>query len=200
MESDVKSEWPAAKNMTTCCGVAWYQFGIDREIGMFKDVQAQRGHATDKRFFHRRRWWIYLSVFLCWTAVFAWNVIRPFRSTLPNGTASRREQELRGTESSPNPMIASSATGRVLISICGLFLGLVLGIGLAGLAECHDTRLRRAKDAEHLLSVSVVIGIPHLSVARERKRKQMLGWIERGAVAAMLLLILAGNLYFFLRR
>lgn len=166
---------------------------------MFRHVEAQSGLATYRRAIHRRRWWIYLSVFLCWSVIFVWKVDRSFKGALPGAAANSQEHQLRDTDPPPNSVIGSRATRRFLISIGSLFLGLALGIGFGGLAELKDERLQQAKQVEGLLSVSILVGIPHLGLARERRNELIMRWIERGAVAAMLLLIMAGNLSIFLK-
>lgn len=78
-------------------------------------------------------------------------------------------------------------------------MGAAIGIGLAWLVNVQDGRFRQKKDLETLLRVDVFIGIPHLSTPGEQKRAAVKRWLEAAAVAAMFALVLAGNVYIFVR-
>ncbi len=92
-----------------------------------------------------------------------------------------------------------SAPNHLLISVGGLFAGLVLGLGLATLIELAVARIRKETDLEGLVSARVLVGIPIMITPAESRRRAMHRWIERGVVFAMFIILVAGNIYSFYR-
>jgi polysaccharide biosynthesis transport protein len=88
-----------------------------------------------------------------------------------------------------------SAPNRFLISLVGLAVGTVLGLGFATFLELTDVRFRREKDLEGILPARMLVGIPRLSTPQEDHSRLVTRWMECGAVAVMALLIFIGNLY-----
>jgi polysaccharide biosynthesis transport protein len=88
-----------------------------------------------------------------------------------------------------------SAPNRFLISLVGLALGAVLGLGLATFLELTDIRFRQEKDLEGILPARMLVGIPRLSTPQEDHSRVVAGYMECGAVAVVALLIFTGNLY-----
>src|ERR1700674_3289136 len=88
-----------------------------------------------------------------------------------------------------------SAPNRFLISIVGLGVGFVLGIGLATFLELTDVRFRQEKDLEGILPARMLVGIPHLSTPQEDHSLLIARYMECGAAAVVALLIFIGNLY-----
>jgi polysaccharide chain length determinant protein (PEP-CTERM system associated) len=88
-----------------------------------------------------------------------------------------------------------SAPNRFLISLVGLGLGTVLGLGIATFLELTDVRFRQEKDLEGVLPARLLVGIPRLSTPREDHSRLMVQWMECGVVGVMALLIFTGNLY-----
>jgi len=88
-----------------------------------------------------------------------------------------------------------SAPNRFLISLVGLALGIVLGLGIATFLELTDVRFRREKDLEGILPARMLVGIPRLSTPQEDRSRLMLRYMESGAVVFVALLIFIGNLY-----
>jgi hypothetical protein len=60
-------------------------------------------------------------------------------------------------------------------------------------------RVWHESELEGLVPIRVLVGIPHLITPGEQERVEKKVWIERGAAAAMFILMLAGNLYVFLK-
>lgn len=87
----------------------------------------------------------------------------------------------------------------VLISLGGLAAGIFLGVVLAVIFEFTDVRIRKETDLEGIVSARVLVGIPKMSTAAENRRHAMLRWIEGGAALAMLVIVVAGNIYSFYR-
>jgi len=88
-----------------------------------------------------------------------------------------------------------SAPNRFLISLVGLALGAVLGLGLATFLELTDIRFRQEKDLEGILPARLLVGIPRLSTPQEDHSRVIARYMEWGAVAVVALLIFTGNLY-----
>jgi polysaccharide biosynthesis transport protein len=88
-----------------------------------------------------------------------------------------------------------SAPNRFLISLVGLGLGAVLGLGIATFLELTDVRFRQEKDLEGILPARLLVGIPRLSTPQEDHSRLILRWMECGVVGVMALLIFTGNLY-----
>lgn len=83
----------------------------------------------------------------------------------------------------------------ILISLGGLGFGLLLGAGLTILLEITGARIRQEKDLEGIVPVRVLVGIPHISTPLEQDRRAARRWMERAVVVAMVLLLVAGNIY-----
>ncbi|MFZ0639629.1 MAG: hypothetical protein WA020_06995 [Candidatus Acidiferrales bacterium] len=99
----------------------------------------------------------------------------------------------------PTLPVTPSAPNHLLISLGGLFAGIVVGFGLAALLELTDVRIRKETDLEGVVSARVLVGIPKMSTPVENRRRALLRWVERGAVAAMVIVMVAGNIYAFYR-
>jgi hypothetical protein len=91
------------------------------------------------------------------------------------------------------------APNHLQISLGGLALGLALGCGLTALLELTNVRVRREKQLEELVPAPVLVGIPHLSLPGEGRLRLLFRWLELCAAAAMILSIVAGNVYTFYR-
>jgi len=88
-----------------------------------------------------------------------------------------------------------SAPNRFLISLSGLALGTVLGLGIATFLELTDVRFRQEKDLEGILPARMLVGIPRLSTPEEDHSRLIARYMEYGVVTVMALLIFTGNLY-----
>ena len=88
-----------------------------------------------------------------------------------------------------------SAPNRFLISLVGLALGAVLGLGIATFLELTDIRFRQEKDLEGILPARMLVGIPRLSTPQEDHSRVIARYMECGAAAVVALLIFTGNLY-----
>jgi polysaccharide chain length determinant protein (PEP-CTERM system associated) len=85
------------------------------------------------------------------------------------------------------------------VSLVGLALGIALGLGIATLLEFTDVRVRKEKDLVGIVPVSVLVGIPHLSTPGETRSRVFRRRTELGAATAMVILIVLGNLYAFVK-
>ncbi|MGC1105055.1 MAG: hypothetical protein WA876_00815 [Candidatus Acidiferrales bacterium] len=117
--------------------------------------------------------------------------------------ASNLQQNQQGayfqTVSPASLPLTPSAPNHLLISLGGLFVGVIVGFGLAALLEFTDVRIRKETDLEGVVSARVLVGIPRMSTPIENRRRVLLNWVERGVVVAMFIVVVAGNLYAFYR-
>ena len=88
-----------------------------------------------------------------------------------------------------------SAPNRFLISLVGLGVGVVLGVGLATFLELTDVRFRQEKDLEGILPARMLVGIPRLSTPLEDHSRRVRWYWECVAVAVLALVVFTGNLY-----
>ncbi len=113
--------------------------------------------------------------------------------------ATSLEQRQQGGQFSildPSSLPDSPAVPIALMcSLGGLAVGIFLGFGLAAFMELTNVVIRQENDLIEVVPTRVLVGIPHLSVPGEQGRRVLRRWLEIGAVAAMILLIVAGNLY-----
>jgi len=94
-----------------------------------------------------------------------------------------------------------AAPDRVLFSVGGLVGGILLGIGLAALAEMNDESVRTEIEAARILGKPVLSGIPEILAAREAsiRRLKALGMVvgtSVGGVAAGFLLSVVSARFF----
>jgi polysaccharide chain length determinant protein (PEP-CTERM system associated) len=92
-----------------------------------------------------------------------------------------------------------SAPNHLWFSLGGLLVGISLGLGLTALLEMTDVRVRQEKDLVGIIPVTVLVGIPHLSTPGETHSRMLRWWKELGAAAALVVLIILGNLYAFIK-
>ena len=90
-----------------------------------------------------------------------------------------------------------SSPNHLWFSMGGLIVGTLLGLGLAAILELADIRVRHDKDLEGLIPVRVLVGIPALTTPREDHFHVLRWWAEVGTAAALVILIMLGNLYAF---
>jgi protein tyrosine kinase modulator len=83
----------------------------------------------------------------------------------------------------------------ILVSLGGLVFGLLLAAGLAVLLEVVRPRIRQEKDLEGIVPVRVLVGIPHISTAVEQQRRMARRWMARAVTLAIVLVMVAGNIY-----
>ncbi len=90
-----------------------------------------------------------------------------------------------------------SSPNHLWFGMGGLIVGILLGLGLAAILELTDVRVRQDKDLEGLIPVRVLVGIPALTTPREDHFHVLRWWAEVGTAAALVILIVLGNLYAF---
>lgn len=102
-------------------------------------------------------------------------------------------------ESHASLPLIPSAPNHLLISLGGLAAGILIGLMVTALIEFTDIRIRKESDLEGVISAKVLVGIPNMITPLGNRKRAIHRWIERAAVAAMLVAVIAGNIYAFYR-
>jgi len=117
------------------------------------------------------------------------------QSQLATSLEQRQQGEQLSIIDPPTLPDKPSAPNHLLVSLAGLALGIVLGLGLCAFIELTDVRVRQEEDLAGLVPARVLVGIPHLSVPGEDRLATHGRRIEISLAIAMCILIVAGNLY-----
>jgi polysaccharide biosynthesis transport protein len=119
------------------------------------------------------------------------------QSQLATSLEQRQQGEQFRILDPPSLPSRPSAPNHLLLSLGGLLLGVVVGLGLAAILEMTNVVVRKEEDLEGLVPTRVLVGIPHLDAPGEDVFKKNFRSLEIGAAAVMAVLVLAGNLYAF---
>jgi hypothetical protein len=101
----------------------------------------------------------------------------------------------------PVPSETPYAPNRILISLLGLFGGLLGGIALAFIAELNDQFVRTEKEASRIFGKPVLGGIPRIVSPRERRRRRLsavgmiAGTVAGAATVGLALSLVAGRFF-----
>jgi succinoglycan biosynthesis transport protein ExoP len=124
---------------------------------------------------------------------------KQMQSQLATSLEQRQKGEQFRIVDPPSLPNKPSAPNHFKVSLVGLALGIALGLGIASLLELTDVRVRKERDLAGIVPVSVLVGIPHLSTPSEVRTHVRGLWTEFGAAVGLLVLIMLGNLYAYLR-
>jgi len=124
---------------------------------------------------------------------------KQMQSQLATSLEQRQQGEQFRIIDPPSLPKKPSAPNHLWLSLGGLLVGISLGLGLTALLELTDVRVRQEKDLVGIVPVSVLVGIPHLSTPGETRSRLLGWWTELGAAAALVVLIVLGNLYAFIK-
>jgi succinoglycan biosynthesis transport protein ExoP len=124
---------------------------------------------------------------------------KQMQSQLATSLEQRQKGEQFRIVDPPSLPNKPSAPNHFKVSLAGLALGIALGLGIAALLEFTDVRVRKEKDLVGIVPVSVLVGIPHLSTSGETHSRVRRWWTELGAATAIIILIVLGNLYAFVK-
>lgn len=119
------------------------------------------------------------------------------QSQLATSLAQRQQGEQFRVLDPPSLPEKPATPDHLLLSLGGLVLGGVVGAGLIAFLELTNVRVRDEKDLSEVVPARVLICIPHLGTPQEAHRDAVSRWLELVAAFAMVLLIVAGNLYAF---
>ena len=91
------------------------------------------------------------------------------------------------------------APNHLWFSMVGMGAGACIGLLLTALLEMTNKRVRQEKDLVGIVPVGVLVGIPHLSTPGENRSRLFGWWMEFGTAAALVALIVLGNLYAYIK-
>ena len=119
------------------------------------------------------------------------------QSQLATSLQQRQQGEQFSIIDPPNAPDKPSSPNHLLVSLGGLGFGIVVGFGLIAFLELTNVFVWHERDLEGLVQARVLVDLPRLS-SRGEDRIRVLGqWMEVAAAAAIVCLIVAGNLYAF---
>ena len=122
---------------------------------------------------------------------------KQMQSQLATSLEQRQQGEQFRILDPPSLPIRPSSPNHLMISIIGLAIGAALGMGLAALLELTDARVWQGKDLDGIVPARLLVALPHLSTPREERFGSTVRLIKIGATVAIVVSILAGNLYSF---
>lgn len=117
------------------------------------------------------------------------------QSQLATSLTQRQQGEQFRIIDPPSLPYKPSAPNHVLVSLGGLILGLAVGAILTAVVELTDARVRHEKDLLGLVPARVLVGIPRLNTPEEDERLVRRLWLDRAAIATVLVFIVLGNAY-----
>jgi uncharacterized protein involved in exopolysaccharide biosynthesis len=122
---------------------------------------------------------------------------KQMQSQLATSLEQRQQGEQFRILDPPSLPIRPTSPNHLMISIIGLIVGAALGLGLVALLELTDVRVWQAKDVEGIVPCRMLVAVPHLSTPREEQYGSTVRWVKIGATVAIVVSIIAGNLYSF---
>ncbi len=120
---------------------------------------------------------------------------KQMQSQLATSLEQRQQGEQFRIIDPPSLPKKPSAPNHLYFSLGGLLAGISIGLGLTGILEMTDVRIREEKDLAGIVAAGVLGGIPHLSTPVESHSRIDGWWTELGAAATLMILIVLGNLY-----
>ena len=124
---------------------------------------------------------------------------KQMQSQLATSLEQRQQGEQFRIIDPPSLPKKPSAPNHLWFSGAGLLAGLSVGLGLTIFLEMTNVRVRQEKDLVGIVPASILVGIPHLSTLGEARIREKRRWTELGVATALVLLIVLGNLYAFIK-
>jgi polysaccharide biosynthesis transport protein len=121
------------------------------------------------------------------------------QSQLATNLEQRQEGEQFRLLDPPSLPDKPKSPNHLLLSLGGLALGGVFGIGLLALREVTNARVRHEDDLDGVVPGRILVRIPHLDTRREVRMRTAARLLEVMAVLVMGLLVVAGNLFSFFK-
>jgi succinoglycan biosynthesis transport protein ExoP len=122
---------------------------------------------------------------------------KQMQSQLATSLEQRQQGEQFRVLDPPSLPSRPTSPNHLMISIIGLIAGAAVGMGLVALLELTDVRVWQAKDVEGIVPCRVLVAVPHLSTPREERFGSTVRRLKIGATVAIVVSIIAGNLYSF---
>ena len=92
----------------------------------------------------------------------------------------------------PNLPLKPHSPNRLKLAGIGLFVGLLLGLGTAGLAEFTDGRVYSEREFRKLVSAEILADVPVLALPAEEVLQQRENWITIAAACVVLCCVITG--------
>jgi polysaccharide chain length determinant protein (PEP-CTERM system associated) len=120
---------------------------------------------------------------------------KQMQSQLATNLEQRQQGEQFSILDPPSLPAKPASPNHLKVSLGGLLVGIALGIGFAALAEMTQQRVWKSGDLEGLVPAKVLVAIPHLSTPGEDRLRGATRVLKFAVTTAMILVIVAGNLY-----
>jgi capsular polysaccharide biosynthesis protein len=113
-----------------------------------------------------------------------------------SGMATDLERQQQGEQfrvlDPPNLPQKPFSPNRLKLDLIGLVVGLIAGAVVLAGGEMLDDRIHSKEDLTAIISAPVMAEIPPLSTATEEGRRVRSEWLQRGALSALVILVVAG--------
>ena len=120
---------------------------------------------------------------------------KQMQSQLATNLEQRQQGEQFSILDPPSLPAKPASPNHLKVSLSGLLVGIALGMGFAALVEMTQQRVWKSTDLEGLVPTKVLVAIPHLSTPNDHRFRAGARFIKFAVTTAIILLILAGNLY-----
>jgi succinoglycan biosynthesis transport protein ExoP len=120
---------------------------------------------------------------------------KQMQSQLATSLEQRQQGEQFRILDPPSLPSRPTSPNHLKVSLGGLALGALVGLGFAALLEVTQQRVWKVRDLEGLVPARVLVVLPHLSTPAEDRLRGMVRFSKVALTAGMILIILVGNLY-----
>jgi len=121
------------------------------------------------------------------------------QSQLATNLEQRQQGEQFRVLDPPSLPEKPKSPNHLLLSLFGLVLGCLAGLGLFAARELINVRIRQEDDLHGIVESRVLVRIPHLNTPSEGRRRTRSRQLEIVVASVMVIVILIGNFYAFYR-
>ena len=124
---------------------------------------------------------------------------KQMQSQLATNLEKRQQGEQFRIIDPPSLPVKPISPNRLKLSLIGIVVGLLAGIGLAVMVELIEDRVRNEDEVTRIVNVRILAGIPHLFTPEEQKRQRRQRMFEWSCAGLMLVVMVAANAFTSLR-
>jgi len=124
---------------------------------------------------------------------------KQMQSQLATNLEKRQQGEQFRIIDPPSLPMKPISPDRLKLSMIGIFVGLLVGIGLAVTVELIEDRVRNEDEVTRIVNVRILAGIPHLFTPEEQKKQRRQRVFEWSCAGLMLVVMVAANAFTSLR-
>jgi len=124
---------------------------------------------------------------------------KQMQSQLATNLEKRQQGEQFRIIDPPSLPMKPISPDRLKLSMIGIFVGLLVGIGLAVTVELIEDRVRNEDEVTRIVNVRILAGIPHLFTPEEQMKQRRQRVIEWSCAGLMLVVMVAANAFTSLR-